>query len=75
MPRYFFNIHGERASVDEAGEELCDQHAAWREATLIAGEMLRDGCAELRPGHGWELEVTDESRKSLYVISVHARRG
>jgi hypothetical protein len=36
--------------------------------------MMRDGCAELRPGQGWELEVTDEFRKPLYFISVSARR-
>ena len=76
MPRYFFNIiHAERSSVDDEGEELPDGHAAWREATTMAGEMIRDIDGKLRPGQGWELEVIDEFRNPLYVISVRARRG
>jgi hypothetical protein len=75
MPRYYFHVHGHRSSVDEDGAELSDSSAAWCEATLIASEMMRDGCAELRPGQGWELEVTDEFRNSLYFISVRGRRG
>jgi hypothetical protein len=75
MPRYYFHVHGHRSSVDKNGAELSDSSAAWCEATLIASEMMRDGCAELRPGQGWELEVTDEFRNSLYFISVRGRRG
>jgi hypothetical protein len=41
----------------------------------MAGEMLRDMDGKLKPGQGWELEVADEFRNSLYVLSVRARSG
>jgi hypothetical protein len=42
MPRYFFNVHHERASIDTVGSELPDKHAAWKEATVTAGETIHD---------------------------------
>jgi hypothetical protein len=74
MPRYYFHVHGHRSSIDEDGAELSDSSAAWCKATLIASEMMRDGCAELRPGQGWELEVTDEFRNSLFHQRPRATR-
>ena len=73
MPRYFFNVRGERPSIDEEGEELPDSHAAWNEATRTAGEMIRDINGKLKPGQSWELEVTDEFRNPLYLLSFRAR--
>jgi hypothetical protein len=75
MPCYFFNVRAERPSIDEEGEELPDRHAAWNEATKMAGEMIRDIDGQLKPGQGWELEVTDEFRNPLYVLSVRARNA
>jgi hypothetical protein len=40
----------------------------------MSGEMIRDVDGKLRPGQGWELEVTDKFRNPLYVISVRAGR-
>ena len=41
MPGYFFNVHHERESVDSVGKELPDKHAAWKEATVAAGEICK----------------------------------
>lgn len=72
MPRYFFNVRHERSNVDTEGEELRDKHAAWHEATIIAGELLRDIDGKLKPGKDLQLEVTDEFRNRLYMICIIA---
>jgi hypothetical protein len=74
MPKYFFNIHHGQSTIDEEGEELPDKHAAWREATIVAGDSIRDIDGTLRPGADWRLEVTDEFRNPLYVIHVSAEK-
>jgi hypothetical protein len=74
MPRYFFNIHHDRSSFDAVGEELPDKHAAWREATIVAGDTIRDLDGRLQPGREWRLEVTDEFANPLYVIHVSAEQ-
>jgi hypothetical protein len=74
MPRYFFNMHGVRPSIDEEGEELADEEAAWHEATMVAGEIFRDIDGNFRPGQDWSLEVTDDQRKPLYMIQISAKQ-
>jgi hypothetical protein len=73
MARYFFNINGVRLSLDEEGEELPDDEAAWQEATIIAGELFKHIDGKFRPGEDWALEVTDDQRKPLYTIQISAR--
>jgi hypothetical protein len=73
MPRYYFNVHHERAELDWIGEELPDMHAAWREATVTAGQMLQSLDGKLRPELDWRMEVTDEFANPLYVIHVSAK--
>ena len=41
MRRYFFHVTHERTDIDGEGEELPDEHAAWKEATVTAGQMLQ----------------------------------
>jgi hypothetical protein len=74
MARYFFNIHGAHESPDEEGEELPDNEVAWKEATIIAGELFRNIDGELRPGQEWALEVADEQRKPLFLIRISAQK-
>jgi hypothetical protein len=74
MPRYYFNVHhGEYSYLDEVGEDLPDDHAAWSEATSSAGESIRDLDGRFAPGTDWRMEVTDDTRSLLYVIEVKAR--
>jgi hypothetical protein len=75
MPRYFFHIHHNGAQMDRDGEELPDKDAAWKEATLTAGQMLQSIDGRLEPGHDWRMEVTDEFANPLYVIRVRAENG
>jgi len=73
MPRYFFNVYHETSQADEVGEELPDRHAAWREATITAGQLLQSLDGKLQPGCDWRMEVTDEFANPLYVINVSAK--
>jgi hypothetical protein len=75
MSRYYFNILNTSPSIiDDVGEELPDNEAAWRQATLTAGEIFKDVDGRLRPGQEWSLEVSDEARKPLYSIRIEARQ-
>jgi hypothetical protein len=73
MARYFFNVqNGNDTYIDEIGDDLPDDHAAWSEATRSAGESLRDLDGRLQPGKEWRMEVMAEERGLLYVIEVKA---
>jgi hypothetical protein len=73
MPRYFFHVHHERSHLDQIGEEFDSRHAAWKEATITAGQMLQSLDGKLQPGLDWRMEVTDEFANPLYVIHVSAK--
>jgi hypothetical protein len=74
MPRYFFNTYGARENPDEDGEILPDDEVAWKEATIIAGEIFKDMDGKLRPGQEWKLEVLSEDRKPLYMIQINSKK-
>jgi hypothetical protein len=74
MPRYFFHITHERADIDPEGEELPDKHAAWKEATVTAGQILQGIDGKLVPGRDWRMDVTDEFQNTLYVLHIQAER-
>jgi hypothetical protein len=61
-------------STDGIGEELPNDEAAWKEGTLIAGELFKDIDGKFQPGQEWSLEVTDEARKPLYLIRISAEK-
>lgn len=72
MPRYFFNVFHERSEPDSEGEELPDRNAAWKEATVTAGQILQSLNDKLQPGCDWRMEVTDEFANPLYLIRISA---
>jgi hypothetical protein len=74
MPRYFFHIYHERSELDDVGEDLPDRHAAWREATHMAGQTLHCLHDKLEPGREWRMEVTDEFANPLYVLVINVVR-
>ncbi|MCS3896074.1 hypothetical protein M2171_005207 [Bradyrhizobium japonicum USDA 38] len=74
MPKYFFHTTHEHTEIDDVGEELPDKHAAWKEATITAGQMLQDMDGKLRPGHDWRMEVTDEFQNTLYALHIQAEK-
>ncbi len=75
MPRYFFNIYHESPNIDSVGEELPGDEIAWREATVITGELIRELNGRFQPGQQWRLEVMNEANELLYVIWVTGHRA
>jgi hypothetical protein len=71
VPRYFFNVLSDSEHIDPVGEELPDKHAAWKEATVMAGQILQAMDGDFKPGQTWQLEITDEFANPLFRIQVH----
>ncbi|MBR1325714.1 DUF6894 family protein [Bradyrhizobium ottawaense] len=71
MPKYFFHVHHGHTEKDE---ELPDKHAAWREATVTAGQILQGLDGSLRPHEDWSTEVADEFQNPLYTLRISAEK-
>ncbi|MGM4886032.1 DUF6894 family protein [Tardiphaga sp. 604_B6_N1_1] len=74
MPKYYFDVQGQGVPEFDEGEQFDNDQAAWHEATLVAGELFKDVDGDLTPGQSWKLEVLDERRRPLYVISVTSEK-
>ncbi len=74
MPKYFFHITHDSHQIDPEGVELPDKHAAWKEATVTAGEILQSLDGRLKPGHDWRMDVADEFQHTLYVLHIQAEK-
>lgn len=73
MPLYHFAVvRNGRAVAPADGLELADMKAAWDEATTAFGQMVRDIDGSLELDAIWSIEVQDENRKKLRVISLTA---
>jgi hypothetical protein len=69
LPRYFFNIHDGKDIIDNEGTELSDLAQARSDAVDLAGRTIAElGDAFWIGGGDWRLEVTDETRKVLFVL-------
>jgi hypothetical protein len=74
MPLYYFHIFHETQQTDHDGRELPDQHAAWKEATVTAGQILQGIDGHLKPGREWHMEVADEFQNTLFMLHISARK-
>lgn len=72
MPRFFFNVFDEGASIDEVGVELPDlaaaHQAAIEEARAIISEEVRNGRLDLTH----RIEVEDEERRPVLMLPFSA---
>ncbi|HEX3859595.1 MAG TPA: hypothetical protein VHV58_08340 [Pseudolabrys sp.] len=72
MPVFYFHVvHDSRASSPTA-LNLPDKKAAWEEATVTAGQILRDLGGALQPGSEWRIDVADSARKPILSLRVVA---
>ncbi|WP_442896011.1 DUF6894 family protein [Bradyrhizobium sp. AZCC 2289] len=69
MPRYFFHIFYGHSHQDKNGEEMHDDHAAWRGAI----ELARTIGDAILPAEGWCLEVLD-GEVPVFRIEVSTRK-
>jgi hypothetical protein len=68
MPRFFFNLYDDIASLDEEGKEFPSLQAAREWAFGVAREMA---CAEVLEGHlslKHQIEIADENGKVLATV-------
>jgi len=70
MPLYFFVIERDRSAPDPPGVELPDVGAAWKEATRVTGEIVRDLDGALEVGTEWSIQIQDADRKPLRTIRL-----
>lgn len=69
MACYFFHIAGPRPHLDETGEELLHDHAAWETAMRV----MRDLEYGYGPGEEWRLEVHHDDTP-VFLITVTSAR-
>ena len=74
MPRYFFDVQKLAPTLDPADEDLPNDEAAWRQATIFAGEIFKDVDGRLRPDQDWSIEVADEHRKPIFLINISSKK-
>jgi hypothetical protein len=72
MPLYFSMFKTELRPRIRPGRSFLDKRAAWAEATKSCGDLIRNIDGDLRPGHEWRMEVTDEFANPIYVIHINA---
>lgn len=72
MPVYAFKWTGEKAVTEV---ELPNEQAAWSQAVMTTGEMLRELDGSFPKPGSLEVEVKDDTGRSVGWISVTARRG
>ncbi|MEZ2148214.1 hypothetical protein AAE026_38995 [Bradyrhizobium sp. DN5] len=68
MAAYKFVVEG-RSGFEPISLELPTEVAAWREATTLCGELVKD---ELEPSTAFRLLVFDENGAQLFQINIVA---
>ena len=72
MPRFFFNVYDDGATIDEVGVELPDvaaaHEAAVEEARAVISEEVRRGRIDL----SHRIEVEDEQRRPVLMLPFSA---
>jgi Domain of unknown function (DUF6894) len=68
LPRYFFHVVDGSFTVDADGTVLADVAEAHSQAIIMAGEIMRDGKGKFWAGDEWQMQVTDENRRTLFKL-------
>jgi len=73
VPLYSFRIsHGKFSGASDSGFDLADQDAAWAEMTRVCGDLVGGISRSLKQNAEWQMELLDESKKSLFRIRLVA---
>jgi hypothetical protein len=71
MTAYTFRITHEASEIEhETTLDLPDLHAAWEEATITAGHMLKDLDGDLKPKTEWAVQILDDSGNLIRTIRI-----
>jgi hypothetical protein len=49
-----------------------DDNAAWKEMTIVCGDLAGDIARGLKPGTNWQMELLDAERKVVFRIHIAA---
>jgi hypothetical protein len=72
MPLFSLRVRkGERSSASDLCE-LAGRDAAWNELTKVCGELVGEGCGDLKPNSPWSMELLDEAGAPLFRIRLVA---
>ena len=72
MPRYHFRVHDKVKFTDRQGTEFEDEHAARREALIIAGAFFGDAARRSELREDWHIEVRAETGQLLFRLNFTA---
>jgi hypothetical protein len=72
MPRYSFTISAGGQSQPTNISDCPDDDAAKREALGMFADMARDISKRLRLSPDWQIEIADDTGKSIFKIKVTA---
>jgi len=71
MPLYRFIIkNGDGVAQSQSKLSLPNMEAAWEEATMATGEIIRDLDGSLPIGAEWSIQIQDEAGKPLRTIKL-----
>jgi hypothetical protein len=72
VPLFSFQITHVAESFPPTELDLPHRDAAWEQATVTVGEMLRDLGGKFRPGTELRMDVVDNSQKTIFSLHVTA---
>ena len=68
MPRYYFSVRNGINFADREGTDFEDDHAARREALVIAGALFGDAARRSEVREEWHIEVRAETGQLLFRL-------
>ena len=72
MPRYFFDIRDGDYFPDFVGAEFADLEQARLHSVILSTELLSENPSRFWDGEEWQLEVRDEARLILFILTFMA---
>jgi hypothetical protein len=70
---YYFRIpQGIYSGASDAAVDCKDDNAAWKEMTIVCGDLAGDIARGLKPGIDWQMELLDAERKVVFRIHIEA---
>ena len=72
MPRYYLSVRDGINFADREGTEFEDEHAARREALIIAGALFGDAARRSELREDWHIEVRGETGQLLFRLNFTA---
>jgi hypothetical protein len=72
MPLFSFRTeNGERSFASDACE-MPGRDEAWKELTRVCGDLIGEGCRNLKPDSQWSMELLDAADTPLFRIRLSA---